>query len=422
MRNHRRRSGFPPLSVWSLGGWGRVGLTGALCLLMVVALTVWWWGGSPSARADGGAPNLAYVVGGGDQGDKLVVIDIGRRSVAWSVSLGSQPQAVVLSTDGRFAYVVEAEANRVAIVDTSAQRVVGSMAVGSGPQAIAVDPSSGVHWLFVANTNGNTLTVLDADTQRERATIAVGQGPVAVAVATPTSGIGDSGNASTLEVYVANRESQTLSVITTSDLRAVATIALPEPPCALTIPATGGIAYVATCSGKVLAVGLASHRVLGTLLSDLGGAPGMMDYDAVTGQIYVPVPAKDQVVVLRPAGVGADGSLVAPAEPLRALTFSGAPSAVAITFDGALGFVAAHSGGRVVEIDVATRQTLSTVSVGGAPRAVVTGPYPPALNRQTANIVTMLVYGAFALALAIFVALMVRKNIRDNIQRSRESS
>ena len=112
------------------------------------------------------APNLAYVIGGGKSGSDLVVMDIGQRNVAWSVPLGNQPQGVVLSTDGRFAYVTEAGANRVAIVDTRERRVVGSMATGAGPQAIAVDPSGSLHWLFVANTVGNTVTVLDTDTQR----------------------------------------------------------------------------------------------------------------------------------------------------------------------------------------------------------------------------------------------------------------
>lgn len=404
MRNSRRRSGLRPL-------WLMIGLS----------LAVWWCGAISPALADGGAPNLAYVVGGGKSGDQLVAVDIGQRKVAWSVGLGSQPQGVVLSNDGRFAYVPEASANRVAIVDTSAHEVVGNMSVGSGPQAIATDPLGGIHWLFVANTKSNSLTVLDADTHRTHATLAVGQEPVSVAVASSTSGIRGSSSSSSLEVYVANRASQTLSVITTSDLRTITTIALPEPPCALTIPATGGIAYVATCAGKVLAVGLASHHVLGTLLPDLGGAPGMMDYDAVTGQLYVPVPVKDQVVILRPGGVRADGSLMTPPEPLRTLTFSGGPSAVAITFDGALGFVATRNSGQVVEIDATNRQTLGTVSVGGAPRAIITGPYPPALNRQTASILTTLVYVAFALAIAILVVFMVRKNILDNIKRSGRS-
>ena len=392
-----------------------------LLLALVLALLVGWSSGSPPVRADGGAPNLAYIVGGGSQGDQLVVVDIAQRKVAWTVSLGGQPHSVVLSADGRFAYVTEAGANRVAIIDTSARQVVGNVAVGSGPQAIAADPTSAVYSLFVANAKSNTLTAIDSNTQQARATIPVGKEPVAVAVASPMSGISDSGNPSIREVYVANRASQTLSVVLVNDtgnagnagdLRVAATIALPEPPCALSIPQTGGVAYVATCPGKVFAIGLASHRVLGTLFAHLGGAPGAMDYDAVTGQIYVPVSAQNQVVILRPAGVGADGSLVAPAEPLRTLTLSGAPAAVAITFDGALGFITEGGSGRVEEIDVTSRQTLSTIVVGGSPRAVVTGPYPPALNRQTSSTVTAWIYGVFALALVVLFVFMVRGYIR----------
>ena len=404
-------------------------------LLLLVALGLCWsWGAasSPAAHADGGAPNLAYVVGGGSHGDDLVVVDIAQRKVAWSLSLGSQPRGVVLSADGRFAYVTEADANRVAIVDARAQQVIGSVAVGAGPAAIAADPMGGLYSLFVANTKSNTLNQVDAGTRQIRATVTVGQQPVALAVATPMSGIQDSGDPSTREVYVANRASQTLSVITASDsnksagasgsgdLKLTATIPLPEPPCALTVPGTGGIAYVATCPGKVLAIGLASHRVLGVLLPDLGGAPGMTDYDAITGQIYVPVPTKNQVVILRPAGLGADGRLVAPAEPLRTLTFAGGPAAVAITFDGALGFVAERDGGNVDEIDVTTRNRLGGVFVGGAPLAIITGPYPPALNREASGTVTAWVYGVFALGLAVLLALMIRGYVRDRKRDSAE--
>jgi YVTN family beta-propeller protein len=381
----------------------------ATLFALILTLSLWLCVGALPARADGGAPNLAYIVGGGSSSDNLTVMDITQRNVAWSLALGNRPQAVVLSNDGRFAYVTEADANRVAIVDTRDHRVAGSMPTGAGPSAIAADPSGSLHWLFVADTTGNTLTVLDPDSQRVKATLPVGNAPVGVAVAASNSGISDP---STLEVYVANRQSQTVSVIATSDLRTLATIALPAPPCAINIPSTGGVAYVATCQGRVLAIGLASHQVLGTVLSDLGGTPGTMDYDAITGQIYIPVPTMDRVVILRPAGVGGDGSLMAPAEPLRTLAFSGEPSAVAITFEGALGFVAERGDGRVVELDITNGQSLGTVAVGGAPRAIVTGPYPPALDRQTTVIVVALIFAAFIVGFGILLFLAIRESRR----------
>ncbi len=415
MRLHPRRRHVRKLRInTSFGQIRRRHIGFATLFALVLTLTIWWYGGAMPARADGGAPNLAYIVGGGSSSDNLTVMDIGKRNVAWTLALGNRPQAVVLSSDGRFAYVTEADANRVAIVDTREHSVVGSMPTGSSPQAIAVDPSGSLHWLFVADTAGNTLTILDSDTQRVKATLTVGNAPVSVAVAASNSGISDP---STLEVYVANRQSQTVSVIATRDLRTLATIALPAPPCAINIPSTGGIAYVATCQGAVLAVGLASHEVLGTVLSDLGGTPGTMDYDAITGQIYIPVPTKNRVVILRPSGVGGNGSLVAPAEPLHILRFSGEPSAVAITFEGALGFVAERADGRVVELDITNRQTLGAVAVGGEPRAIVTGPYPPPLDRQTTVIVVALILGAFIVVFGTLLFLAIRESLRAHRRR-----
>ena len=59
-----------------------------------------------------------------------------------------------------------------------------------------------------------------------------------------------------------------------------------------------------------------------------------------------------------------------PAEPVRALPFSGGPVAVAITFEGAYGFVAEGDSARVQMFDPAAREVIATLNVGGAPRAI----------------------------------------------------
>jgi hypothetical protein len=87
-----------------------------------------------------------------------------------------------------------------------------------------------------------------------------------------------------------------------------------------------------------------------------------------------------------------------------------------ITFDGGLGIVAESGSGRVGEMDVPNRQTRGTVSVHGAPRALIMGPYPLALNCQTSNIVTVLALGAFALAIVIFAVVMIRDNIKRSVK------
>jgi YVTN family beta-propeller protein len=178
---------------------------------------------------------------------------------------------------------------------------------------------------------------------------------------------------------VANSDDNTISVINVAKRKVVAVIPAPGGPLGISIPATGGVGYVATRDGDILALGLADHRFLGTVFRRPNGQLGTMDYDAVTGEVYVPDAVANAIYVLRPATAGGAGTLRAlPDEPARVLPFSGGPAAVAITFDGAYGFVAERDAGRVEMFDPASRQVLATIDVGAGPRALVTAPYPAA--------------------------------------------
>jgi YVTN family beta-propeller protein len=325
-------------------------------------------------HADGGAPNLAYVVGGGASRTGLVIIDIAKRRVTGQVTIGGDPHGLALSLDGRFVYVTQTALDRLAVVDARTLRVTTTLPAGHGPVAVALEGAVSGD-LFVADAAANTVTVLDPRQLRVLATIPVGQYPMSVAVASPTSGIS---NPNDPEIYVANAQSATISVISATRHQVVATIPAPGGPVGVVVPGADGVAYVATRAGTILALSLADHRLLGTLLQLRSGAPGAMDYDALTGEIYVPDPAGEVIWVLRPARAGAGGAVpVLPAEPARGLPISGGPAAVAITFEGSLGFVAERDAGQVLIFDVATHQTLATLAVGGAPRAIMTGAYPP---------------------------------------------
>src|SRR5690348_5317314 len=87
-----------------------------LCFATALGLALILGQAPTTAHADGGAPNLAYVVGGGADRAQLVVVDVARRQVTGHVELGSDPRAVVLSLDGRYAYVPRAGRNDVAVV------------------------------------------------------------------------------------------------------------------------------------------------------------------------------------------------------------------------------------------------------------------------------------------------------------------
>jgi YVTN family beta-propeller protein len=363
---------------------------------------------SPAVLADGGAPNLAYVAGGGTGGNDVVVVDISARKVTGSISVGGRPAGVVLSTDGRYAYVTESSSSRLAIIDASTHAVTGTVRTGEGPTAVALDLSETPNLLFVADSGGDSVTVIDPSTLRVQATIPVGRHPSGVAVALPGTGISETGPHDA-EIYVANSLSDTVSVISAATMRVIATIPVPGGPLAVSIPQSGGIAYVGTGAGTVLAISLASHRLAGVVLRAGTGPCGTMDYDAVTEEIFVPKAGGNVLDVLTPVALDPDGQLSDPLkEPAHILPIGGQPVAVAITFEGSYGFVAQRALGTVTMFDADTSQVQATIRVGGAPLAIVTGAYPPPASGQTSFPVSLAVAGLLLAAMAVTIVINAR--------------
>src|SRR5262245_4237052 len=94
------------------------------------------------AHADGGAPNLSYVVGGGASADNLTIIDIAERKIAATVPIGGAPRAVALSVDARYAYVTQSASNAVAVVDASSRTVTATIPTGAKPAGLLLDTTT----------------------------------------------------------------------------------------------------------------------------------------------------------------------------------------------------------------------------------------------------------------------------------------
>ena len=100
-----------------------------------------------------------------------------------------------------------------------------------------------------------------------------------------------------------------------------------------------------------------------------------MDYDATTGEMYIPDQKNKQIEVLAPVSSG----FKAPKEPERVMKLAVAPVSVAITSDGQLGFVALANE-RMAMYDIPGRQLIATIAVKGDPRFIIAGLYPPAFG------------------------------------------
>jgi YVTN family beta-propeller protein len=229
-------------------------------------------------------------------------------------------------------------------------------------------------------------------------------------------------NAGKPEYYVTNSDADSVSVIDAGNLKVVATVPVSGGPITVMIPQSGGVAYVGTRAGAIVAIRLVDRQPLGTVFQ-LKGAPGQMDYNAISGSIYVPDAAGNAVQVLRPVSPGAAGSSPSlPDEPVRTLPFPSAPSAVAIPADGTFGMVTEDSPGKATMLDLSTRQTLATFDVGGKPVAVITGPNPPLLDRQTGVIVGFVLTGAMLIALGVAGYFFLRSDRRNEAKAAAKAA
>lgn len=314
-----------------------------------------------AARADGGAPNLAYVSG---TAHGVSVIDVAQQKITSTLPAGGDPHMVLLSLDARFLYVAQPGLGRVSVLAAKTGETICSADVPGQPSLLAVDNSSNI--LFAAGNGAKSVGAIDPANCAIKQTLQTDAPVYGLALAAVGSSVsGGNGN----QLWVAS--GQTLTIFDDAKWQKIGSVALPGTPQYISVP-PGSTVYTTTREGSVLAVDLTSHNI-STLIS--GGAYGPMDYDANTGEIYVPDQKNSQLVVLAPVNSG----FPPPKEPNRTIHLSQPPASVAITSDGQLAFVALQHGD-VAMFDLPGRELITMIHVGGTPHFIITGLYPPVVG------------------------------------------
>jgi DNA-binding beta-propeller fold protein YncE len=316
---------------------------------------------SPSAHADGGAPQLAYVAGT-SQG--ISVIDIAQRRVTRTISEGGDPHTILLSLDGSALYVARPALGQVAVIEAKTGKTLCSVSLPGQPSLLAFSLDYTV--LYAAGQGDTSVHAIDPQTCAIKQTFETHEPVYGLAVTASTAA--DATPSTPNQIWITGTTELT---IFDANGQLLGSVPIAGRPQYISIPG-GFTAYVTTRKGTVVAVDLNSRQVIRTLLS--GGQFGSMDYDAITGEIYVPDRMHNQLDVLAP--IVAD-TAVTQQEPARIIPLNGSPQSVAITSDGQLGFVAL-SNGQVLMLDVPSRSIVTNVTVGGTPHFIITGLYPPA--------------------------------------------
>ena len=328
---------------------------------------------SPSAHADGGAPQLAYVAGAASG---ISIIDIARRSVTGTIAVAGNPRTALLSPDGHALYVTQPTLGRVAVITAKTGKALCTVSLPGQLSLLALSLDATV--LYAAGQEDTSVRALDPVTCAVQRTFETHEPVYGLAVTASTAA--DATPSTPNQLWITGTTSLTIFDVNGHLLGSVPIAGGPQDIC---IPG-GFTAYVTTRQGTVIAVDLSTRQVVRTLLS--GGKFGPMDYDANTGEVYVPDRQHNQLDVLTPVTAG---TTVTPQEPARIIRLSSSPQSVAITSDGQLGFVAL-SNGQVLMLDVPGRSIVTSIAVGGTPRFIITGLYPPvnsptSIPQQTAT-------------------------------------
>ena len=129
----------------------------------------------------------AYVTNEND--GNLAIIDTVKHVKIGAISLGKpggpiKPMKVILSTDGKTAYVSTGRGKQVFMIDTATDKIIGMpIEVGDRPWGIALSPDG--KFLYTANGPSNDVSVVDLSTNTVIKKIKAGSSPWGVLVVQP---------------------------------------------------------------------------------------------------------------------------------------------------------------------------------------------------------------------------------------------
>jgi YVTN family beta-propeller protein len=235
-----------------------------------------------------------------------------------------------------------------------AQTVTATISVENDPVAVAVNPVTNT--IYVANQNSESVTVIDGSTNNITTTVTVGGEPAAIAV-----------DAVTNQVYVVNTQSDTVTVID-GVTNNTTTVNVGYTPDAVAVNPVTNKVYVANSggAGSVTVIDGFTHN---TTTVNVGYFPVAVAVNPVTNQVYVANSGNNTVTVID--GATNNTTTVNAAETPQTIALD--PVTNMIYIANRYGNTVSANDGTVTVIDGATNNT-ATVNIGLFPGAIAVDP------------------------------------------------
>jgi YVTN family beta-propeller protein len=169
---------------------------------------VWWSGLAYHPKKD-----LLYAANRGTNAapSSVVVFNTKTRSIVTRIPVDVNPYELVFTPDGGALFVSNWASNSVSVIDTDQNRVVGTIDVGSNPNDMKLSNDGR---LFVACSNDNTVHVIDTKTRKKVEIVSTTVTPQAPEGSTPDALVIDQ---TRRLLYIANADNNDIAVVNIAD-------------------------------------------------------------------------------------------------------------------------------------------------------------------------------------------------------------
>lgn len=268
----------------------------------------------------------------------VAVVDLTSNKVVTTFQVGTGPAGLALSPDQSRLYVAESGDNTLTVINTSTNTVVATIPVGHSPFAVAVSPDG--KKVYVSNNGDNTISIIDTAMDQVTGTINVGESPWGIKT-----------NPRTGDVYVLNQYDGTVSVIEGGSIKAVIPVG-DTPAIGLAVSPDGARLYVANVnSNNVSIIDTANNTVISSI--NLGNSPDGVAFSPDGKYIYVTNLGDQNISVIQ----ASDNNIIN--------SFNARfPASVAVKPDGKALYVSDVTDGRLVAIDASNGSELANISFG----------------------------------------------------------
>lgn len=193
--------------------------------------------------------------------DQLLLIDpVARKILRRYATKGNTAHMVTLGPGARFAYVSNSNSGDVSVINL-ANGDVKRVPTGPRPEGSALSRDG--REVYIGNRDGNTVSVIDTATQQVAAQIPIGKGSVRMAAA-------PDGRYLVCGLYHENG----VEIVDVRARKSVAKVALPHQVVSLTLSRDGSLAFAsAEQQDTVFVISVAERRVLRTIRTAAGAHP-----------------------------------------------------------------------------------------------------------------------------------------------------